>query len=607
LLDFLAYKNEGKNTCQIYDIYNNRKPSENPKPFLKKLRIKIMKNKLFTTLIFTFTFLLFAVIANAGTFFTVNMSGSQLIPPTSSTATAFLAFEFTDGSVGGGGFQGRLQGTGIPSSGVTVNIQCPSSSYNVPMTTSHFNFGFGNSPADLAAVVALKTEACFFKINTTAFPSGEIGGYAKVASPFLATLNRDQYVGTQTSSPRGSGRAAIVLNNSQTKACVLFLFDGIFLTPTLPTMGIFMGKPGENGTLVNSIPISDLPFLFSPTDGYSTFDISPANVAKLKSGQLYMQVAETLSVPATIRGQFHRQRSVAVDYDGDGKTDQVVARPNNTSNIINWYARRSSDGGLSVLNTPNAAHTVGIRFTPGDYDGDGKDDVAYWLNGTFYILQSGNSVLRTENFGIAGDDPSIIDDFDGDGKTDLAVYRVGVGTGSQSFFYYKPSANNPTGNITFVQFGLAGDYPSTGDYDGDAKADFAVQRPTASGQSQFWILKSGGGNLAYTFGFNSDLATPGDYDGDGKTDVCITRQGVSSKEWFVLRSSNLSYYAFPFGILTARPTQGDYDGDGRTDPGVAQSIGTQNYFWTIRSNDGVATPIQWGLNTDLVVNTFNVH
>jgi hypothetical protein len=575
-----------------------------PKTILKKLEDKIMKNTFFTTLIFTFTFLLFASIANAGTYFTVDMSGLQLVPPTTSTATAFLAFEFTDGSAGGGSLLGRLQGTGIPSGGVTVNIQCPSSSYDVLMTSGQFNFGYGNSPDDLAAVVALKAGGCFFKINTTAFPSGEIGGFAKVASPFIAYLNQDQYIGTQRSiEPDAVGKAAIVLDNTQTKAFIIFKFN----TSPVQSVNIFTGKPGENGVFLTTI--TDFINLV-PVAGYAVFNVTLADVLKLKSGQLYIQTTENrfgFMTQNSIRGQFHRRRSVAVDYDGDGKTDQVAVRQNTASNIINWYARRSSDGGLSVLSTPNAAHAAGFRFTPGDYDGDGKDDVSYWLNGTFYILQSGNSVLRTENFGVAGDDPSIIDDFDGDGKTDLAVYRSGLGTGSQSFFYYKPSANNPTGNITFVQFGLTGDYPSTGDYDGDAKADFAVQRPTPSGQSQFWILKSGGGNLVYTFGFNSDFATPGDYDGDGKTDVCITRQGDSGKEWFVLRSVNLGYYAFPFGIPTSRATQGDYDGDGKTDPGVAQSIGTQNYFWTIRSGDGIASPTQWGLSTDLLVNSYNVH
>jgi FG-GAP-like repeat len=556
-----------------------------------------MKNKLFTTLIFTFTFMLFAVIANAGTFFTVNMSGANVTPPTTSTATAFLAFELIDSGSNGGLAKGKLLGTGIPTTGVDVRVQCPSGTYFVFIdTNSIFNLAFGTTTAEIASIREMKNGACFFSLGMPI----DIGGFGKVTSPYQAFLNQDQFIGTQAFiDPIRTGKASLLLNNNQTKALLIISYTNMI---PVQNIRIFSGKPGENGILTNTIPNTDydniLPF------SYSFVDITAFNLAKLKSGQLYVEVTQTT---LGIRGQFHRQRSVAVDYDGDGKTDQVVARKNTASNIVNWYARRSSDGGLSVLNTANAAHADNFWLTPGDFDGDGKDDVAYWLNGTFYILQSGNSILRTENFGVAGDNPSIIDDFDGDGKTDLAVYRAGVGTGSQSFFYYKPSANNPTGNITFVPFGLTGDYPSSGDYDGDAKADFAVQRPTPSGQSQFWILKSSGGNLVYTFGFNSDLATPGDYDGDGKTDVCITRQGAASKEWFVLRSVNLSYYAFPFGIPTARPTQGDYDGDGKTDPGVAQAIGTQNYFWTIRSSDGVASPIQWGLNTDIVVNTFNVH
>lgn len=554
-----------------------------------------MKKTFFNTLLLTFIFTSLAVIANASTYFTVNMSGTQMVPPTLSTATAFLAFEIDDFGI----LRGRLQGTGIPSSGITVTVQCPLESFDVPMPTTFFFIGGGSG----TLTTALKNDSCFFRINTTAFPSGEIGGYAKVTNPFLATLNQGQFIGSQSfTNPGISGKAAVVLNNTQTKACLITVFSG--MNP-IRDIRIFSGKPGENGTLVNSISLADV-FDFNPGDGYSVFDISPTNVAKLKAGQIYIEIAN-MSILNTLRGQFHRRRSVAVDYDGDGKTDHVVARKNTAGNIVNWYARRSSDGSFSVFNTPNASHFDNFLMAPGDYDGDGKDDVAYWISGTFYILQSSNSVLRTETFGVAGDDPTIVDDFDGDGKTDLAVYRGGASTGMQSFFYYKPSSNNPGGNIVFTPFGTSGDFPSSGDYDGDAKADFVIQRPTSTGRSEVWILKSSGGNLAYAFGFNSDLMTPGDYDGDGKTDVCLTRGTISNKEWYILRSLNTTYYAFPFGSGDAAITQGDYDGDGKTDPSVAQTTGTQNYFWTLRSSDGSVSPIQWGSDGDLIVNGFNIH
>ncbi len=66
------------------------------------------------------------------------------------------------------------------------------------------------------------------------------------------------------------------------------------------------------------------------------------------------------------------------DYDGDGKTDIAVARfdESDPSNNIVWYWRRSSDGVIDGLHFGSLNQPDGIA--PGDYDGDGKTDAAVW-------------------------------------------------------------------------------------------------------------------------------------------------------------------------------------------------------------------------------------
>jgi len=56
-------------------------------------------------------------------------------------------------------------------------------------------------------------------------------------------------------------------------------------------------------------------------------------------------------------------------------------------------------------------------------------------------------------FGITGDKP-LRGDFDGDGKTDLAVFKNGV-------WYIKQSTN---GNISTTNFGISGDVSVPGAY-----------------------------------------------------------------------------------------------------------------------------------------------
>ena len=63
-----------------------------------------------------------------------------------------------------------------------------------------------------------------------------------------------------------------------------------------------------------------------------------------------------------------------------------------------------------------------------DFDGDGKTDVSIFRpddnpnNADFYILNSGNNVQTGASWGSTGD-KAVNADYDGDGKTDIAVYR----------------------------------------------------------------------------------------------------------------------------------------------------------------------------------------
>ena len=72
-------------------------------------------------------------------------------------------------------------------------------------------------------------------------------------------------------------------------------------------------------------------------------------------------------------------------------------------------------------------------------------------------------------FGQDQDQPTI-GDFDGDGKTDIAVWRPSTGV------WYR--INSCDDQIFIYQFGSNGDIPSVGDFDGDGKTDITVFRPS---------------------------------------------------------------------------------------------------------------------------------
>jgi spore coat protein A, manganese oxidase len=82
------------------------------------------------------------------------------------------------------------------------------------------------------------------------------------------------------------------------------------------------------------------------------------------------------------------------DYDADGKTDAAVLRitPSGSgTQPAYWYHRRSSDGVL----VGEQWGVSGDTLAPGDYDGDGKTDVAIWRASTrqFWVLKSSGGVL----------------------------------------------------------------------------------------------------------------------------------------------------------------------------------------------------------------------
>lgn len=293
-----------------------------------------------------------------------------------------------------------------------------------------------------------------------------------------------------------------------------------------------------------------------------------------------------------------------VDFNGDGKTDWTVVR--NTggggNGQITWFTAFTGVAGGRV----DAWGLAGDEFVPVDYDGDNKTDIAIWrpdpTQGAFYILNSATGTLRAETFGKTGDDPSVVGDYNGDGNADLAVYRAGATAGAPSTWFYRTTAGGP---YTAVQWGQNGDFPVPGDYDGDAKSDFVVQRNAGGGQARIWQLFATGSSTSAIFGTPTDLLVPGDYDADGKTDLAVVRGSAGSILWQYQPSGGGAVVSLTFGAsATDFPVQGDYDGDGKTDIAVWRNTGT---FYVNRSNGSGLLTFAWGQTNDYAVANYNAH
>jgi hypothetical protein len=333
-----------------------------------------------------------------------------------------------------------------------------------------------------------------------------------------------------------------------------------------------------------------------------------------------------------------------VDLDGNGRTDYVVARGTNTPLALNpdearpgrlnyssldvrptrgarsesasaipeappiyWYTLFNNSGATAVQPWGDAATDF---ITPEDFDGDGKDDLTIWRpvpgGAQFWIFQSSTNTAVGHSFGIDGDDPAVVGDYDGDNKADVAVFRCpgALEPDGQCYFFYRGTNNNPGGQITYVPwgFGVDGDFfPYVGDFDGDQKNDFCLQRsnPSIPANGQFILLKSS--NLTAEFidwGFSSDFIIPGDYDGDGKSDFCVRRSNTPSpgvRTFYILTRTGATS-AVVWSATGDASAPGDYDGDGKTDIAVWRGSATPGFtgFWVLNSSNGAASFTPWG-------------
>ncbi len=255
--------------------------------------------------------------------------------------------------------------------------------------------------------------------------------------------------------------------------------------------------------------------------------------------------------------------SARADFDGDGKSDVSVFRPEDGT----WYLLQSVSGFTGVQ--------FGIstdKLVPADYDGDGKTDVAVYRSGTWYLQRSQLGFTGVA-FG-AADDVPVPADYDGDGKADVAVFRPSNGT-----WYLLQS----TAGFTGITFGQLGDKPVAADYDGDGKTDVAVFRAGI-----WYIQRTQLGFTGIAFGEATDKPVPADYDGDGKTDVAVFRSGT----WYLQRSQS-GFTAFAFGAADDIPVPADYDGDGKADVAVFR-LGT----WYLQRSTQGFTGVAFGATTD---------
>lgn len=250
-------------------------------------------------------------------------------------------------------------------------------------------------------------------------------------------------------------------------------------------------------------------------------------------------------------------KCVAGDFNGDGRDDLLV----HNGNAIMLF--RSNGSQLDLVFSVVDRVPGSWQFQPddqlfvGDFNGDGKDEVAIY-NSTNWVMEylgllvdDGNNGLKLiaryddamPGWQFQRNDRFYVADFDGDGKKDLIVFNgpdwaipyVGMlrSTGMGFSLVRRYDANLPGWQMR------PGDRHAVGDFTGNGREDLWVFNGADWSIPYLGMLQSNGTSLSMTRRYDAKLPGwqmrpndrhyVGDLDGDGKADLYV----FNGQDWSI--------------------------------------------------------------------------
>lgn len=200
---------------------------------------------------------------------------------------------------------------------------------------------------------------------------------------------------------------------------------------------------------------------------------------------------------------------------------------------------------------------------------------------------------RVLQFGVLGDMP-VTGDWDGSG-----VIRAGVFRNGEWYLDWNNNGHWDAGDRQF-SFGAPGDLPVVGDWNHNGVTKVGVFRKGT------WILDWNGGQRfgpgarQFNFGSSDDIPVVGDWDGSGVTHIGVFRRGI----WYLDNGDfklDVHDKVASFGMPDDQPVTGDWSGLGLTKIGVFR-----NGQWIIDSAgsfnwDPNDASVAFGLPGDIAV------
>lgn len=329
----------------------------------------------------------------------------------------------------------------------------------------------------------------------------------------------------------------------------------------------------------------------------------------------------TENSPANALERFLGAGACIIDYNGDGKPDIFLVDADGRGNA-GLYKNLGYGKFVNVTHEAKLEiHGPAMGCAVGDYDNDGKPDLAVTINGGVMLFHNeGNGTFKdvTEASGLKTDPQSDVlalgvtfIDYDHDGDLDLYVTRFNafpLENPAQAFAF--PNDATPPGNIlwrnngngTFTdwtsQTGLAGSGPSVGEIGSDINNDRAIDFVVTGWQKSPTVyLNPREGAFRAVTPWSSDMPAPTagvvalDFDKDGWMDLAFTHWGAPGLSlWRNVEGKSFERVALPdlewmraWGVAAV-----DYDNDGWMDlVAVGETFNGEGHIVLLR-NEGAA-------------------
>jgi protocatechuate 3,4-dioxygenase beta subunit len=429
--------------------------------------------------------------------------------------------------------------------------------------------------------------------------AGSIGGFAINFDDNLADFDQQNILELLTldsaTNPRND--AILMINLNAGDASQENNFSEVLVSKT-PTVNPPAPPP----------PVTPPPFNPPPVNGFPTLPFERVLVIPPAIAGLPDQIAAGLTTEYT----WHLSVINAGEPRGH-RSDKTVSRERVADNakVLNatqWTIDSVDQGRWVIVSTiknkptrlsRDAFDVQGAKQLAGDFNGDGRDELALFKDGEWLLDINGNGVWDRGDLwaklGERGDKP-VVGDWDNDGKDDIGIFGP-EWEGDDLAIEHEPGLPDPENRRVSVpknlpprderlvrerlmqrsiageprsdvidhvfRFGSDMDQPVAGDFNGDGVSTLGI----FSG-GKWRIDVNGDGRFAaeddayFDFGEPGDIAVVGDFNGDGLDEIAVVR----GRNLIIDSNGNGAWDAtdrvFEIEGEAGQVVVGDFDGDG---------------------------------------------